>query len=117
MKRLFFLFIACFAFNFGFSQTEVRKKPDPNTDPGLAEFIKRHDDNQAKLKAQDASQGLYYGFEATLKSYMESNIIPASLPQATGYTNKAEYVKAVNVWLSENKQYLKTEYKNSLITE
>jgi hypothetical protein len=48
---------------------------------------------------------------------MEGNIIPAAVPQATGFTSKTEYVKAVNAWLSNNQQYLKPEHKKSLITE
>lgn len=117
MKRLFFLVSACFAFYVGVAQTETRQKPDPDKDPGLKEFIRQHDERLAGQKVQVTSQELYFGYEATLRSYMEGNVIPAALPQATGYTSKTEYVKAVNAWLINNKQYLKPEYKNSLITE
>jgi hypothetical protein len=117
MKRLFFLMPTFFVLNVCVSQTETRKKPDPGTDPGLQEFIKKHDERLTKQNGQVALNALYFGYEATLRSYMEGNIIPAAVPQATGFTSKTEYVKAVNAWLSNNQQYLKPEHKKSLITE
>ncbi|MBP7808339.1 MAG: hypothetical protein KA163_03505 [Bacteroidia bacterium] len=119
MKKLFLFSIMCLFTQLSFGQAAVEKnvKPEPLNDPKYLEFKKRHDDMTKNNQAQLSQTSSYFGYDETLKSYFIGNVIPAETPKSTGFTSKSEYVKTLNEWISKNKNVLKPENKNSLITE
>lgn len=119
MKKLF-IFSIGFLFSlisFGQNAVEKRSRPEPINDPKYLEFKKRHDDLTAKQNGQQITESSYFGYDETLKGYFIGNTIPAETPKSEGFTSKTEYVKVLNDWISKNKNLLKPENKNSLITE
>lgn len=116
MKKLFLFSIICFFSEISFSQTAVdnQRRAEPVNDPKYLEFKKRHDD---LTKGVTTTASSYFGYDETLKSYFVGNTIPSETPKSDSYTSKSEYVKVLNEWISKNKNLLKPENKNSLITE
>ena len=117
MKKLFIFSVISFICEISFSQTSVdnQRRADAMKDPKFIEFKKNHDDLLAKAGHQTTSS--YYGYEEILKSYFIGDVIPNETPKADVAISKSEYVKTVNDWISKNKNLLKPENKNSLITE
>lgn len=115
MKKLFVLCFLCFNAGFVFSQTNSERRAQAMEDPKFKEFKKRHEDLVKQSQGVQPSE--YFGYDETLKSYFTGNIIPKETPKATGTQTKKEYVELLNKWISNNKQHLKPEHKNSLITE
>lgn len=118
MKKLFIFSIICFFYQISFSQTDIdnQRKASAMNDPKFIQFKKNHDDIQAKAGHQPISSS-YFGYDETLRSYFTGNVIPAETPKSDGITSKSEYTKILNEWISKNKNLLKPENKNSLITE
>jgi hypothetical protein len=85
-------------------------------DPRVIELKKRHD-QMAEQKGLPKSASYYMGYEEILRSYFNGNSISAEVPKANDSFTKKQYVALLNDWISKNKQYLKPEHKNSLITE
>ena len=118
MKKLFLFSIICFFSEITFGQTGVdnQKRAEPLNDPKYVEFKKHHDD-LTKSQGQVSQTSSYFGYDETLKSYFIGNTIPSETPKSDSYTSKTEYIKVLNEWISKNKNLLKPENKNSLITE
>lgn len=118
MKQLFLFSTLCFfsVISFGQTNVEAQKRAAATNDPKYIEFKKNHD---ALLTKQDGpgSASPYFGYEETLKSFFIGNTISAETPKSDTFIDKKEYVKALNEWISKNKNLLKPEHKNSLITE
>ncbi|HWY11967.1 MAG TPA: hypothetical protein VN026_11610 [Bacteroidia bacterium] len=118
MKKLFFFSIICLFCQISFGQSAVSKeaRTEAMNDPKFIEFKKNHDAITAK-QGGIAFISSYYGYEETLKSYFVGNMIPVETPRSNGIVSKTEYVKILNEWISKNKNLLKPEHKNSLISE
>ena len=118
MKQLFLFSVLCFlsAISFGQTNVETQKRVAPTNDPKYIEFKNNHDALLTK-QGGPGSASPYFGYEETLKTFFVGNIIPAETPKSDTYIYKAPYVKALNQWISKNKNLLKPEHKNSLITE
>lgn len=116
MKKLILTPILCFFVQLSFGQAAVEAKAhtEPLNDPKYVEFKKRHDD---LTKGVATTTSFYFGYDETLKTFFVGNAIPSETPKSTAFTSKTEYVKALNEWISKNKNLLKPENKNSLITE
>ncbi len=116
MKKLFLISAICFLGQISFGQTnvEVQKKAEPSNDQKLAEFKARHDDVTAK-NVQSLQSVTYFGYDETLKSFLNNGVIPNETPKADGTLTKEQYVKVLNEWISKNRNLLKPEHKNSLI--
>lgn len=118
MKKLFFFSIICLFGKISFGQSTVSKeaRTEAMNDPKFIEFKKNHDDVLTKQGGPGFISS-YFGYEETLKSYFIGNVIPAETPKSETFVYKSAYVKVLNEWISKNKNLLKTEYKNSLISE
>ena len=118
MKKLFLLSIICLFCNIALAQTGTsnESRTAAMNDPKFIEFKQRHDALTPKSD-QTAQTSSYFGYDETLKSFFVGNVIPAETPKSEGAVSKTEYVKTLNQWISNNKNLLKPENKNSLITE
>lgn len=116
MKKLFLFSVLCFFSEISFGQTanDNQRRASLENDPKYLEFKKRHDD---LTKGATTTASAYFGYDETLKSFFVGNVIPAETPKSASFTSKTEYVKVLNEWISKNKNLLKPENKNSLITE
>jgi len=116
MKNLFILFALFLTCDLSYGQVNSQNKSEVVNDPRYIEFKKRHDDLVNKQSSKTTVSN-YYGYEETLRSYLINESIPASVPKAESSASKEAYVKQLNSWLTNNKQFLKPEHQNSLIKE
>jgi hypothetical protein len=123
MKKVFTFLVLFLLFQDLSAQTSAHRT-QPLNDPGFVEFKKKHDalaGTSSAPSAEKQNSGIqvseYFGYDQTLKSYFSGDVIPGETPKAISFSSKAEYVKVLNNWILSNKQYLKPEHKNSLITE
>jgi len=118
MKRLFFIGSLLTCFNLSFSQASVTVADEQaKNDPKLIELKKNREKAAEDFRKHNSQPSSYYGYDEALKSYFIGNSIPASAPKSDGYASKQEYVKILNQWISSNKNYLKPEHQNIVITE
>jgi hypothetical protein len=123
MKKAFTFLLLFFSLQSLSAQTGAHRT-QPLNDPGFVEFKKKHDALAGTATAPSAEKqsatiqvSEYFGYDQTLKSYFSGDVIPGETPKAISFSSKADYVKVLNNWITSNKQYLKPEHKNSLITE
>lgn len=115
MKKLFLLIAICFYGSQMIAQSAIIQNDiDPSQDPKYIEMKKRRAEMAENFVK--SGQSLYYGYDETLKTFFIGNIIHSETPRSASYSKK-DYIKVLNQWLSENKQYLKPENQNSIISE
>ena len=85
-------------------------------DPKFIEFKAKHD-AATKSSGVATSNSMYFGYDEKLKSIFSDGTINSQTPKSEGFASKKEYVAVLNDWLSKNKHLLKSEHKNSLISE
>ena len=114
LPLLFLLFFSAQTF----SQTEKSsaKPMDLNDNP---EQLKSILDNSYKINSFSVKVSEYYGLEAQILNILADKVIPLSCPKTTsgGYSDKSKYIADLNIWLDKNQALVKSDKKNSLITE
>ncbi len=115
MKKIFLLSAAFFCSGIMLGQTGVQTQAKVDVNNSKVEaFKKQHDDVTAK-SAQSIQASTYFGYDETLKSFLNNGVIPNEVPKSDGTLTKEQYVKVLNEWISKNKNLLKPEHKQSLI--
>ncbi len=64
-----------------------------------------------------AEESAYFGYENKIAEISSTNQIPQGFPTRSGFTNKEEYRKAINVWIKQNPNAIKSKYQNTEITD